>query len=85
MKRKKLSVVLAQSFVCTRCSSMTAGTMAKKENLWDNVETVKGFCYLDDRFNASGGSEAAVTARTKTGWVKFRECCEVLCGKRFSL
>ena len=49
------------------------------------METVKSFCYLGDRLNASGGSEAAVTARTRIGWLKFRECGEVLYGRRFSL
>jgi len=37
---------------------MRAGTAAM-ENLCDGIETVKGFCYLADRLNASGGSEAA--------------------------
>ena len=27
----------------------------------------------------------AVTARARLGWVKFRECTELLLGKRFSL
>ena len=31
----------------------------------DEVGTVKGFCYLGDRLNASGECEAAVTARTR--------------------
>ena len=34
---------------------------------------MKSFYYLGDRLNASGGSEAAVTARTRIGWIKFRE------------
>ena len=49
------------------------------------METVKGFCYLGNRLNASGGCEVAVTARTILGWKKFRECGEILFGKRFSL
>ena len=32
------------------------------EKLCDELETVNGFCYLEDRLNASGGCEAAVTA-----------------------
>ena len=40
----------------------------------DKVETVKGFCYLGNRLNAGGECEAAVTARTRVGWKKFREC-----------
>ena len=35
---------------------------------------MKSFRYLGDRLNASGESEAAVTARTRIGWIKFREC-----------
>ena len=50
----------------------------------NEVKTVKGFCYLGDRLNASGGCEAAVTARKKVGWKKFRECGKILFGKRFS-
>ena len=35
--------------------------------------------------NASGGCETAVTARVRIGWMKFRECGELLLGRRFSL
>ena len=41
--------------------------------LCKEVETVRGFCYLV-KLNASGGCEAAVTARARIGWVKFRKC-----------
>ena len=47
--------------------------------------TVNGFRYLGDRLNASGGCEAAVTARVRIGWVRFRECGELLLGNRFPL
>jgi len=40
---------------------------------------------LGDRISAGGGCESAVTARARIGWVKFRECGELLYGKRFSL
>jgi len=55
------------------------------ELLCDGVETVIKFLYLGDRLNATGGCEVAVTARTRIGWMKFRECSELLKGKRFSL
>ena len=45
---------------------------------------MRGFCYLGDRVNAGGGCEAAVTARARIGWLKFRECGEFLNSKRFS-
>ena len=39
-----------------------------------------------ETLNHAGGScKAAVTARARVGWVKFRECGELLISKRFSL
>ena len=38
-----------------------------------------------DRVSIGGGCEAAVTARTRCGLVKFRECGELLYGRRFPL
>ena len=35
--------------------------------------------------SAGGGCEVAVTARTRCGWVMFRECGELLYGRRFPL
>ena len=40
---------------------------------------------MGDRINASGGCKAAVTARVRSGWKQFRECEEVLHGRRFPL
>ena len=40
----------------------------------DEMETVNGLWYLEDRLNASGGCEAAVTARVRIGWIQFRKC-----------
>ena len=55
------------------------------EVLRDEVETVKGFCYLGNRLNASGKCETEVAAKVRIGWIKFRECGELLLGRRFSL
>ena len=55
------------------------------EQLCDEVEAVNRLCYLGDRLNASGGCESVVTARVRIGWVRFRECGELLLGNRFSL
>ena len=35
--------------------------------------------------SAGGGCEAAVIARTRCGWVMFRECDELLCVRMFPL
>ena len=61
------------------------GFMDSVEELCEEVETVRGFCYLGDKVNGGGGCEAAVTARARIGWVKFRECGELMNSKRFSL
>ena len=37
--------------------------------------------YLGDRVSAGEGCEAAVTARTRCAWAKYRECGELLCKK----
>ena len=55
--------------------------MEQEENLCDEVERVMDFIYLGDRVSAGGGCEAAVTGRTRYGWVKFRECGELLYGR----
>ena len=49
------------------------------------METVREFTYFVDRVSACGGCETVVTARTRCGWVKFRECGELLCVRRFPL
>ena len=57
----------------------------EKISFFDQVDFVKSFCYLGDKLNVSGGSELAVTARTRIGWIKFKECGELLYGRKFSL
>ena len=84
-KIKRATARLAMHFVCLKCKGIMEGTMNSIEKLCDEVETVNGFCYLGDRLNASGGCEAAVTARLRIGWVRFRECEELLLGNRFPL
>ena len=49
------------------------------------METVREFAYFHDKVTAGGGCEAAVTASTSCGWVKFRECGELLYGRKFPL
>ena len=58
--------------------------MEQEERLCDAAETVRKITYQGDRVSAGGGCEAAVTARTRYGWVKLRECLlsELLYGRR---
>ena len=80
---KKVTSSSARDFVCRRCTDVGDGTEEPVEALCHEVETVKEFCYLGDRLNASGGCETAVTSRVRIGWMKFRECGELLRGRRF--
>ena len=82
---KKVTCSSARHFVCRRCAGVGDGAEEPEEVLCDVVETVKGFCYLGDTLNASGGCETAVTSRVRIGWMKLRECGELLRGRRFSL
>ena len=61
------------------------GTVISIEKMCHEVETVNRFCYLEGRLNSSGGCEAAVTARVRIGWVRFREYGELLLRNRFPL
>ena len=45
------------------------------------METAWEFTYLGNRVSAGGGYEAAVTAKTRCRWVKFRECGVLLYGR----
>ena len=73
---KRVTSTLAKGFICERCVEPIKGIVAPAEELpfYDQEKLQKNFCYLGDRLNASGGSEAAVTARTSIGLIDFREC-----------
>ena len=53
----------------------------RQEKSCNKVETVREFTYLGDRVSADGRCEAAVTARTRCEWVKFRVCSEFMYGR----
>ena len=84
---KRVTLTLGKDFVCELCAHTKEGIVEPGEELsfFDQVDFVKSFGYLGDRLNASGGSEAAVTARTRIRWIKFRERGELLYGRKFLL
>ena len=65
---------VGRNFVCGRCKKQVDGLVEPVAELCEEVETVRGFCYLGDSVNASGVCEATMTARAKIRWVKFNEC-----------
>ena len=81
-KVKRATLRLGRDFVGGRCKKRADGSMNSVEELCEEVETVRGFGYVGDRMNAGSGCEAA---RARIGWVKFRECGELLNSKRNGL
>ena len=73
----RMTLKLVRDFVRGRCKKQADGFINSVEELCEEVETVRGFCYLGDRLgnrvNAGGGCEAPVTARARIGWVKIRD------------
>ena len=69
-----------KGFVCELCVDTKEEIVQPGEEIsfFDQVDFVKSLCYSGDRLNASGGSEPAVTARTRIRWIKSREYGELL-------
>ena len=84
-KMKRVTSTLAKGFVCELCVHTKEGIVEPGEepSFFDQIDFVKSFCYLGDRLNTSGVSEAAVTGRTRIGWIKFRECGSYFMGESF--
>ena len=79
---KRVTSTSAKGFVCELCVDTMEGIVEPGEEIsfFDQVD----FVNLENRLNASGGSEVAVTARTRFRWIKFGECEELLYGRKFS-
>ena len=50
-----------------------------------NLEVVDKFCYLGDMLSAHGDADAAVEARIRIGWNKFRQLVPLLSNRDISL
>ena len=75
---------IAIDFKCRKCNGYHENVEDREKKLHDDVKTVTEFSCLANRIN-SGGCVAAMTSRTRLGWVKFRECQDFLCRKKFPL
>ena len=53
-KVKRVTPRLGRDFVCRRCKKQANGLVGPVEELCEEVEMVRGFCYLGGRVNASG-------------------------------
>ena len=82
---KRVTPKISRNFTCRKCEGNIVEAVEQEEKICDEVGMVKQFTYLGYWVSAAGGCEAAVTARTRCGWVKLRECGELLYGRRFHL
>ena len=82
---KRVTPKFSRNFTCIKCEGNIGETVGQEETLCDEVETEIELTYLVDMVSAGGGCEAAVTARIRCGWVKFRVFGEFLDGRKFSL
>ena len=64
--------------MCLVRTSVDIGASAK-------LELVDKFCYLGDMLSVDGDAEAAVEARIRIGWNKFRQLVPLLTNKDVSL
>ena len=53
MKVKRVTLGVGRGFVCGRCKQVDDGLVEPVEELCEEMETVRGFCYLGVRVNAS--------------------------------
>ena len=60
-----MTPMFSRNFSCRKCVLYIGVAVEQEETLCDDVETVREFPYLGDWLSASGGCEAAVTARKR--------------------
>ena len=85
--RMRGSLARVVGFVYARCrGNLIEVNQEEKVKLGNNeVEIVKEFCYLGDILETEGGVEAAVTARVRAWWRKFKEISGMLYGRDVSM
>ena len=71
--RGRLQVV--PDFKCAVCTGKQVTPFRVERLVYRDIslECIDKFCYLGDMIGAGGGVEAAVIARIRSGWRKFRE------------
>jgi len=76
-----------RSFICRGCSNpvISAGHTSVDIGASANLEVVNKFCYLGDMLSVDGDADAAVEARIRIGWNKFRQLVPLLTNRDISL
>ena len=79
-----------KSFICRGCSNSVISTYRSGHTSVDigasaNLEVVDKFCYLGDMLSVDGDADAAVEARIRIEWNKFRQLVPLLTNRDISL
>jgi len=72
-----------KSFICRGCSNPV--TSRGRIDASANLELMDKFCYLGYMLSVDGDADAAVEARIRTGWNKFRQLVPLLTNRDISL
>jgi len=78
---------VAKSFISGGCLNLVtrAGRTSVDIGASAKLESVDKFCYLGDMLSVDGDADAAVEARIRIGWNKFRQLVPLLTNKDISL
>jgi len=76
-----------KSFICRGCSNPVISTGRSSVDIGASVnfEVVNKFCYLGDMLSVDGDAGAAVEARIRIGWNKFRQLVSLLINRDMSM
>ena len=76
-----------RSFICRGCSNPVISTAHTSVDIGAsaNLEVVDKYCYLGDVLSVDGDADAAVDARIRIGWNKFRQLVPLLANRDISL
>jgi len=76
-----------RSFICRGCSNPVISTRHTSVDIGAsaNLKVVDKFCYLGDMLSVDGDTDAAVEARIRIGWNKFRQLVPLLTNRDISL
>jgi len=75
-----------RSFICRGCLNpvISTGHTSVDIGASANLEVVDKFCYLGDMLSVDGDADAAVEARIRIGWNKFRQLVPLLTSRDIS-
>ena len=78
---------VAKSFICRSCLNPVTSAVRTSVDIGvgAKLELVDKFCYLGDMLSVDGDADAAVEARIRIGWNKFRQLVPLFTNKDMSL